>query len=204
MRNYLYGRGFAVYATPTGSEDVGSRKTVALPDSTFGKGKTRVERAPDQEKTIRNPSGIRKLNLQKVESELLSPELSTKLLSDLIPSCIEFYETPISIATLPVKKLSPSLASSSSVSAAAISIAKPEKVSIYGSVSTTDIAVKMKTILAQDSEGKRIVFGPENIKFVQETDEQDRVKHLGTFEVDIQLKGFPDSVRKAIRINAQN
>lgn len=134
------------------------------------------------------------------------PERSTAILSDLIPPCIDFFETAISIAPLPVKKVSPSLASSSSVSAAATknSTGKPDKVLFYGSVSTADIASKMKTILAQDSEGKRVVFGPEDIKFVQEPEEKDRVKHLGIFEVDIQLKGAPNAVRRSIKINSQD
>ena len=62
----------------------------------------------------------------------------------------------------------------------------------------------MKTILGQDSEGKRVVFGPEDIKFVQETEETDRVKHLGIYEVDIQLRGAPEAVRRSIKINAQD
>ncbi|TGO84727.1 hypothetical protein BPOR_0473g00110 [Botrytis porri] len=202
------GKGFAVYVTPTESEQVGSRKNVSLPDSTFGKRKpARIEPVQDQKKAIKFLSGERRLNIKKVvELELLSPERSTAILSDLIPPYIDFFETAITVAPLPVKKVSPSLASSSSISAAASknSIGKPERVPIYGSVSTADIAAKMKTILSQDSEGKRVVFGPEDIKFVQETEEKDRVKHLGIFEVDIQLKGAPEAVRRSIKINAQD
>ncbi|KAF7931196.1 uncharacterized protein EAE98_002380 [Botrytis deweyae] len=208
MRNKLYGRGFAVYVTPTGSEQVGSRKNVALPDSTFGKRKAaRIEPVQDQKKALKFLSGERRLNIKKVvELELLSPERSTAILADLIPPYIDFFETAITVAPLPVKKVSPSLASSSSISAAASknSTGKPEKVPIYGSVSTADIAAKMKTILGQDSEGKRVVFGPEDIKFVQETEEKDRVKHLGIYEIDIQLRGAPESVRRSIKINAQD
>ncbi|KAJ8060989.1 hypothetical protein OCU04_010067 [Sclerotinia nivalis] len=208
MRNKLYGRGFAVYVTPGESGESGLRKLVSPPDSTFGKRKTiRIEQVQDQKKAYKFPSGERRLNLKKVvELELLSPERSTAILSDLIPPYIEFFETAITITPPQVKKVSPSLASSSSVSAAASqnSTGKPEKVPIYGSVSTTDITAKMKTILVQDSEGKRVVFGPEDIKFVQETEEKDRVKHLGIYEVDIQLKGATDVVRRSIKINAQN
>ncbi|APA14596.1 hypothetical protein sscle_13g093660 [Sclerotinia sclerotiorum 1980 UF-70] len=207
MRNKLYGKGFAVYVTPGESGERGLRKLVSPPDSTFGKRKIRIEQVQNQEKPDKFPSGERRLNLKKVvELELLSPQRSTAILSDLMPPYIEFFETAITIAPPPVKKVSPSLASSSSVSAAAVqnSAGKPEKVPIYGSVSTTDIATKMKTILVQDSEGKRVVFGPEDIKFVQETEEKDRVKHLGIYEVDIQLKGATDIVRRSIKINAQD
>ncbi|CAD6446733.1 8eb76dfc-b9fb-478d-85e2-3ad2ef51865f [Sclerotinia trifoliorum] len=205
MRNKLYGRGFAVYVTPGESGENGLRKLVSPPDSTFGKRKIRIEQVQDQEKPEKFPSGERRLNLKKVvELELLSPQRSTAILSDLIPPYIEFFETAITIT--PPSKVSPSLASSSSVSVAAAqnSTGKPEKVPIYGSVSTTDVATKMKTILVQDSEGKRVVFGPEDIKFVEETEEKDRVKHLGIYEVDIQLKGATDVVRRSIKINAQD
>ncbi|KAI9644769.1 Fructose-bisphosphate aldolase 1 [Ciborinia camelliae] len=195
MRNKLYGRGFAVYVTPTTSEEAGSRKMVSPPDSAFGKRKiVRIEQVPDQKRPERHPSATSR------------PERSTAILADLIPPSIDFFETPIDVAPLPVKKISPSLASSSSVSAAALgnSTGKPGKIPIYGSVSTADVAAKMKTILVQDSQGKRVLFGPEDIKFVQETEEKDRVKHLGIFEVDIQLKGAPRAVRRAIKINAQD
>lgn len=228
MRNKLYGRGFAVYVTATDSDNADSRKTIAPPDSTFGKRRPfRIEQVQDKKKPEKYPSGIRRLNLNKVaELELLSvrrprsfykvkehlliycekPERSTAILSDLIPPYIDFFETAINVTPVPVKKVSPSLASSSSISAAAAanSTGNPDKVPIYGSVSTADVAAKLKTILAQDSEGKRVVFGPEDIKFVQETEEKDRVKHVGIFEVDIQLKGAPNAVRRAIKINAQD
>ncbi|QSZ30429.1 hypothetical protein DSL72_004952 [Monilinia vaccinii-corymbosi] len=208
MRNKLYGRGFAVYVTPTeSSHDIGSRKIVAPLDSTFGKRKTRIEQVQDMKKPENHPSEIRRLNPKRApELELLSPERSTAILSDLIPPSIDFFETALTNTPPQVKKVSPSLASSSSISAAAAgnNTDKPDKVAIYGSVSTADVAAKIKTILDQDSKGKRVVFGPEDIKFVQETEEKDRVKHLGIFEVDIRLKGAPEAVRRAIKINAQD
>jgi len=77
MRNNLYGRGFAVYVTPTESEQAGSRKNVSLPDSTFGKRKAiRIEPVQDQKKALKFLSGERRLYLnQVVESELLSVRL---------------------------------------------------------------------------------------------------------------------------------
>ena len=77
MRNKLYGRGFAVYVTPTESEQAGSRKNVSLPDSTFGKRKAiRIEPVQDQKKALKFLSGERRLNLKKVvELELLSVRL---------------------------------------------------------------------------------------------------------------------------------
>jgi len=80
---------------------------------------------------------------------------------------------------------------------------KPSKTAIYGSVSTADIAASLKAILAEDEDGARVVLGPEEISFVETTEESDRVKHLGIFEIDIRLKGAPDAVRRTIKVSAQ-
>lgn len=80
MRNKLYGRGFAVYVTPTESGGVVSRKIVSPLDTSFGKRKgviIPVEHVPDQKKAEKFPSGERRLNLKKVpELEVLSVRIS--------------------------------------------------------------------------------------------------------------------------------
>ena len=97
----------------------------------------------------------------------------------------------------------------STVSAAAragkeIKAKTPTKTSIYGSVSTNDIAGNLKAILAEDSRGALVVFASENITFVEQTsDDKDRVKHLGIFDIEIQLKGAPDVVKRTIQVHAQ-
>lgn len=71
-------------------------------------------------------------------------------------------------------------------------------------MSTADITANLKAILAEDEDGVRVVLSPENISFVEETGEKDRVKHLGIFEIDIRLDGAPDTVRRTIRVNARD
>lgn len=105
--------------------------------------------------------------------------------------------------------MSPSIPASSAISAAAATAeankpGKPEKRGIYGSVSTSDIAANLKAILAEDEEGVRVVLSHENISFVEETDDKDRVKHLGVFDIDIRLDGAPEVVRRTIQVNAQD
>jgi len=82
---------------------------------------------------------------------------------------------------------------------------KPEKKRIHGSVSTSDIAANLKAILAEDEDGMRVVglLKPEDISFVEETEDKDRVKHLGVFEIEIQLEGAADSVPRTIKVSAQ-
>ena len=152
------------------------------------------------------------LNEEDFDSHFTQPEQAADVLSSLLPPNIEFYRTPIPVKVEPpAKRLSPSIATNSAISAAATAAApeakpakKPEKTSIYGSVSTSDIAANLKAILAENEEGARVILSPEDITFVEETEDIDRVKHLGIFEVDIRPKGAPDAIRRTIQVNAQN
>lgn len=74
---------------------------------------------------------------------------------------------------------------------------------IFGSVSTSDIASSIRAILAEDSEGSRLVLGPEDITFAVETEEKDRVKNLGTYEVHIRVKEGGEVVRRTVTVKAQ-
>ncbi len=128
-------------------------------------------------------------------------------MENLIPPNLDFYGTPITVADLPQKRISPSIRFNSVISAAAAEVKELEKTTksgIYGSVSTADIAANLKAILAEDEDGMRVVLSPENISFVAETSEKDRVKHLGIFEVEIRVDGAPDAIRRTIRVNARD
>ena len=129
----------------------------------------------------------------------------------LIPPSIEFYRQPI----LATKE--PTLNQEQKGSAGTAELETPhvseqaatsDSIGIYGSVTTTDIAVNMKAVLAENDEGSRVVILPEDITFVQThvtgTEEQaDRVKALGEFEIEIKVKGSDEAVRKKIRVRAQ-
>jgi hypothetical protein len=128
-------------------------------------------------------------------------------LENLIPPNLDFYGSPITVADIPQKIISPSIRFNSVISAAAAEVKeteKPTKTGIYGSVSTADIAANLKAILAEDEDGMRVVLSPENISFVEETSEKDRVKHLGIFEIAIRVDGAPDAIRRTIRVNARD
>lgn len=105
--------------------------------------------------------------------------------------------------------MSPSIPTSSVVSSAA-SGGKPVDApkltsngSIYGSVSTTDIAATIKAILAEDQEGARVVLSPEDISFVKKVEDSDRVKNVGVYEIEINLKGATDVVRRSVKVSAE-
>lgn len=101
---------------------------------------------------------------------------------------------------------SPSIPSTSAVSVAAQEAARPKasKTSIYGSVTTADIAENIRAVLAEDDVGARVVLTSDDITFVEEGEEKDRVKHLGVFEIDIRIKGATDNIRRTIKVNAQD
>ena len=129
-----------------------------------------------------------------------------KIVSKLLPKNIDFYRTPIASISPAPQQHSPSIPATSAISAAAQGAAHPkesQEVSIYGSVSATDIAENLRAILAEDSEGSRVVLTPEDIVFVHKGEEKDRVKHLGSFEIDIRVKGVTAAVRRAITVKAQ-
>ena len=78
---------------------------------------------------------------------------------------------------------------------------------IYGSVSTADVSEAVKAVLTQHEEGARVVLGPEDITITGEGGEGNgvepgRIKALGTFTVDIRVKGG-ESVRRTIIVKAQ-
>jgi ribosomal protein L9 len=138
----------------------------------------------------------------------MQPERALKFLTLLTPANLDFYRTPIATPAPPPQRISPSIPASSAISAAAQALqgtkeASTTKAGIYGSVTTADIAANLKAILAEDESGSKISFSAEDIAFVEETEEKDRVKHLGVFEIDIQLKGAPDVIRRTIKVNPQ-
>lgn len=121
----------------------------------------------------------------------------------LIPATLEFARAPIDVPATPETKRSPSLRPLAQVSAASGHATVEGKKAIFGSVSTADIAASIKELLAKDAEGSRIVLGPEDISFAIATEESDRVKHLGQFDVDIKVKGSPKTLRRTINVVAE-
>jgi hypothetical protein len=129
-----------------------------------------------------------------------------KIVSKLLPQNSDFYRAPIAPTPPAPQRHSASIPAASAISAAAQEAARPKGpwgVNIYGSVSTTDIAENLTAILAEDGEGSRVVLTPDDIVFVSKGEEKDRVKHLGTFEIDIKVKGATSAVRRSITVRAQ-
>ena len=78
---------------------------------------------------------------------------------------------------------------------------------IYGSVSAADISEAVKSVLAQNEEGARIVLAAEDVTITEEGGEGSgiepgRIKALGTFAVEIRVKGG-ESIKRSIVVQAQ-
>ncbi|CAG8950270.1 hypothetical protein HYFRA_00006762 [Hymenoscyphus fraxineus] len=131
--------------------------------------------------------------------EKASPEEKTAILSNILPASVDFYRTPIA----PVKA-APKVSSSVAAKAKVVTArgTKEEPTSIVGVVSTTDISVNLMALLAQREEGKHIELWPEDIVFVNKP-ERTNVEHLGTFEVDIKIKGASTAIRRTINVKSQ-
>ena len=123
------------------------------------------------------------------------------LLAGLLPRVMEFARNPIS-----PKNLVSRLDLPESVRRSGTDPDAGPKL-IYGSVSSADVANRIKTILAHHPEGSRIVISADDVRFdVKEGDEGigldvDRVKRLGELELTIRVKDT--TVRRTVRIVPQ-
>lgn len=139
-------------------------------------------------------------------TNFVQPERSVELLQIFLPPRIDFYRQPIESPSVPVEQGTKTRAASeaaSILSAAAASKPKAnEPISIYGSVSTSDVAASVRAVLAENDEAARVVFSDGDIEFVgqMKSEEKDRVKHLGEFEVEIPIKGAPEAIKRIVRV----
>ena len=148
-----------------------------------------------------------------LDTALPSPVRAVQILAATLPPKMLFYRKPIADAAPPARQPLPSDGSArSSVTSAAADLAAAseplpvkEPPSIYGSVSTADVAAAIRALLAgdadADADASRVVLGAEDITFARPSNGgDDRVKRLGSYEVIIKLKGADQSVRRQVLI----
>jgi len=212
MRNAWFPRRMAEYMTTAKLAALGKKDIEVTRDSAFGSkeyNQRERERERERKRAEERPKKAQesKACAPQIQIELLDPDQSSKLLDNILPRSIDFYRPPISVPGLPLRAASPSIPAMSAISAAASEghkAQRPERVSIYGSVSTLDIPSNMKAILAEDNEGKRVVLSPEDISFVDDLDERDRVKYIGSFDIDVRVKGATKAIRRAVTVYPQD
>ncbi|KAK4105958.1 hypothetical protein N658DRAFT_490564 [Parathielavia hyrcaniae] len=190
MRNEWYPKKKAEYMTAARFRELGlTRDDIGERDVAFGT----IEAVELDDAPV----------VQTVTVRTTTPEKAHTLFTTVIPKILTFHRKPIPspapapTSAPPARPISPLVAS-----------ADPDPVpdqdtaqAIYGSVSATDIVGHIKSLLASDADGSRIVLGPENIKFQGLAEDTDRVKALGRWEVDISVGGTGlESVRKVVEI----
>ncbi|MBE7181305.1 MAG: hypothetical protein INR71_08865 [Terriglobus roseus] len=122
-----------------------------------------------------------------------------------MPQKIDFYRQPIEPE--PAKQQQPQQAISSAAAileaAAARARASAKKVtSIYGSVSIADVLANIAAALRENDEAARVVLTESDLKFTGLADSEDhtKLKQIGDFEVEIQLKGADEAVKRVVRV----
>lgn len=140
------------------------------------------------------------------------PKRAGELVEALVPQEVVFYRVPIA-APEPEPEPPEPLGNSINAIGGEVPVRralepKPSVTRIFGSVTTADIVDSIKVVLAEDEEGARVVLGPEDIRIVDEATEErgiedDRLKALGNYEVEIRLKGV-DPLRRKVSIRAQD
>lgn len=214
MRNTWYPRQWAEYMTATTLQGLKPQSLVAERDFTFGM-KPKEEpapkmKAPEMERVV------------EVQTKLLPPQRASEIIETSLPPSLIFYRTPISVSEpeVPIQEPPSRLRRAISSAAAELEAAseplpkppQPQVTTIFGSVSTADMAESIKAVLAQSTEGARVVVGAEDITIVQNQDDEfghqdegvegDRLKALGDFQVEVRVKGG-EAVVRIVSVKAQ-
>ncbi|KAI0011649.1 hypothetical protein F4779DRAFT_193479 [Xylariaceae sp. FL0662B] len=209
MRNAWFPKGQAEYMTRQRFKELGlTEAAIGVRDRSFGSKVVLEEEDDKNEAPVELPKAQR-----KKEVLTLPPEETISLLKTLLPATLTFARKPISTpapapAPEPAIPRSPSLAMNAATSTSTPtpdpSAAESGPVAIFGSVSTTDILAAIKERLHADSaQSDRIGLTAESIEILGLEAGEDRIKHLGTFEVLISASKELEPVRQTIEVVAE-
>ena len=217
MRNIWYPGKRAEYVTTAQLRDMGD--VVVERDFEFGMEQELTAQEPMQREKIFVETKPLHVGLVSSGSWILrltafQPERATNLLDSLLPLYLDFYRSRITTPEPEPPRSAPKKRTAASQAAADLAAAyapapKPKLASIYGSVSTTDVATSIKTLLttrvADNPEIGRIVLNSEDIRLVQdegENDDHERIKTLGEFNIEITVEGG-QPIKRIVRVVAQ-
>ena len=141
------------------------------------------------------------------------PEETLTLLQTLLPTTLTFARKPIPAVSAPPPTpstpRSPSLAARATTSTdSPPDTPTPEQqaaVAIFGSVSTTDILslIREQLLEADPSRGGRVALEAESVEILGLDEGEDRIKHLGTFEVLITAGKDLKPVSRTVEVVAE-
>lgn len=132
------------------------------------------------------------------------PETAHALLSELIPDTLTFHREPVPIPVPQPKlaeepKISPLIARSAPTPTPQTPSSTKAEGAIFGSVSSTDILNQIKALISGHEDASRIVLRPSSVKIVGLADGNDRITHLGRWDIEIAVAtGL--TVRKSVQI----
>lgn len=136
---------------------------------------------------------------------------ASELIETFVPQEMVFYKVPIANPKPEPEQPEPLGNSINAIGGAVPQQRTPEPMPlvtrIFGSVSTADMVDSIKAVLGEDEEGARVVLNAEDIQIVGEKSEEldieeDRLKTLGDYKIEIRLKGV-DPIRRTVSIRAQ-
>ncbi|OTB15940.1 hypothetical protein K445DRAFT_317563 [Daldinia sp. EC12] len=216
MRNYWFPKAQAEYMTRQRFQELGlTEAAIGVRDRSFG---NKLVIDPDGVLAQEGPAETRK---SKKDTLTLPPGETRTLLETLLPPILTFARKPIpnvsapssseykpAPAPAPVPR-SPSLAPNAAASAAAAAARgetpaappkaeEPTTVPIFGSVSINDIlaVIRERLLEADPTQGGRVALEAESVE-IRGLEGEDRIKHLGTFDVVISAgKGLDPVVRQ--------
>lgn len=119
-----------------------------------------------------------------------------------MPPRIDFHRVPIEREEAPPTD-SPGRTNQETVSAlyGDSTASKAAPTGIFGSVTVADVAAQITAILAENDEAAKIVLSDAEIGFVPgQSDDGNRIRHIGEFEVEIRVRGSPQSIKKIVRV----
>ncbi|KAF2148204.1 hypothetical protein K461DRAFT_324579 [Myriangium duriaei CBS 260.36] len=194
MRNDWFISGVAAYVPLAQQRQLKKDKVPIIRDVLFGadSGKLSKRRQAQVDRAKRAGgvvTGIETDETVEVEKEILpgttvervEPSRSQELISVLVPGRLDF----------------------------ARQVQSAETGTIFGSVTTADVAAVVTQALAHNDEASRVLVTEEDIIFIDVKDEggnlavTNRVKSLGRFKVEIKVKGAEEPVMRIVNIVSQ-
>ncbi|KAL9028076.1 MAG: hypothetical protein Q9196_003494 [Gyalolechia fulgens] len=202
MRNTYFPQRKAEYVTAAQMRTIDRKDLLAERDFSFGTEQTEGDTKDEKDKLA-----------VEVKMKLLGMKRASELIETLVPREMVFYRVPIANPKPEPEKPEPLGNSINAIGGQVPAQRAPKPMPlvtrIFGSVSTTDMVDSIKAVLAEDEEGARVVLGPEDVHIVEgekseELDiEEDRLKTVGDYKIEIRLKGA-DPIPRTVSIRAQD
>ncbi|KAK4449377.1 hypothetical protein QBC34DRAFT_404762 [Podospora aff. communis PSN243] len=193
MRNLWYPHKKAEYMTAQRFRELGlTKKDIGERDRSFS---PLGDLALATEEAVSQPEPVVAAPVVKAVP-LFDAEVFRDTVATAIPETLTFFRKPIPAPPPPPEaRISPLIATQASAAALEAERAKIP-ISIYGSVSATDIVWRIKTLLANEPELASLKLEPQHITFLGLPEDSDRLKALGRCEVKISVDSLVPADKK--------